>query len=168
MLKTSARNSRLVDSCSLIFRNSVMSKFRRLGLFITLRPALPKVSPRGAANAEAFPNAGPKLFELTAPIGVAPWMLPTMSGYEATELIPPATPALSGRPIPSAPKPALTTVYGVPLCTVVTPEISHPPNMDSTNLSKKPGELGASDGSRSFAQSPILLESTLNFGSVQT
>ena len=48
-------------------RNSVMSKFKRLGLFIALRPALPKVNPRGAAKAEALPSAGPKLREFTAP-----------------------------------------------------------------------------------------------------
>src|SRR5271157_2531142 len=93
----------------------VISKFQRLGLLSRLRPASPKVSPRGAANAPGLPSAGPKLLGLSAPIGAGPRMLPTTSGNEATEEMPPATPALSGTEIPKAPYPALITVNGVPL-----------------------------------------------------
>ena len=41
----------------------------RAELFSALRPALPNVSPCGAAKAAAFPSAGPKLLGLLAPRG---------------------------------------------------------------------------------------------------
>ena len=44
-----------------------MSKFRRLGLFRKLRPALPKVSPRGTTKIAGLRSSGPKLCALLPP-----------------------------------------------------------------------------------------------------
>ena len=145
-----------------------MSKFQRLGLFSRLRPASPKVSPRGAANAAAFPSAGPKLFGLFAPTGAGPWMSPTTSGKEETEEIPPATPALSGTEIPRAPYPLLITVNGVPLCTVVTPESAQPESRSRCRPRRRsPPKRAPSGGGSSLAHARTRFESNLELGSVQ-
>jgi hypothetical protein len=58
-LKVSARNSRLLPSLILKCFRTVTSKFNRLGLFMKLRPASPKVSPTGATKAAGLPRVGP-------------------------------------------------------------------------------------------------------------
>src|ERR1700690_1235278 len=62
-LKASARNSRLDPSVILKFFCNVKSKFQRCGLVRKLRPASPKVRPRGAPNAAGLYRSGPTLWD---------------------------------------------------------------------------------------------------------
>src|ERR1700674_90019 len=102
MLKASARNSKYLLSVIAKCLSRAISKLVRSGLVRMFLPALPKVNPVGATNAEGLKSRGPKGSPdicCTADLG-----LPARSGQEAPELaVLLATPALSpGTPVPPA------------------------------------------------------------------
>src|SRR5215470_7027624 len=119
MLKASARNSRPMLSLILKCLNRAISKLVRFGFRRKFLPALPKVSPRGAAKAPGLNRNGPN-----PGCGVTLGMLvcgsPITSGNDPTPILLP-TPALSLNT-------PFNTLNGVPLDTVVIPDHCHPPN----------------------------------------
>src|SRR5579864_721578 len=118
-LKPSARNSIARDSVNAKRLNNPMSKLVREGLFMELRPALPKVKPRGATKTVGLKRSGPGIPDALT-MGGAVLGFPTTSGYDdvPTEL---PTPALS-------PKMLLVTVNGVPVWKLVIPVSCQPPS----------------------------------------
>src|ERR1700753_3441984 len=125
----SAGKSRVVREGISECSASAASVFHRRGLLRALRPALPKVNPRGATKAPGLSSSGPKLRLLLPPTGFAACgEIPDQSGYEP-ESVPLATPALSSVETPLG-LPPFTTVNGMPDSKSVIPDTSHPPRTE--------------------------------------
>src|SRR5215813_4024802 len=117
-LNASARNSTPMLSLILKCLNRPISKFVWAGLRRKFLPALPKVSPRGAAKASGLYKAGP-IPGCGASLGMLARGLLTTSGNEPAPMLLP-TPALSE-------KTPFKTLKGVPVEKVVMPDHCHPP-----------------------------------------